>query len=286
MNMPSSPSRRGGSTWRFGLQSLLVLIGLLATLLAWWRDHRDLASQLDLQRMRLELMDEALRKATEPERGGGSFGAAREHPLDQDFSSLSDYLNWVQTSDDRHEVEESFVRLSRSPWRDESLPGLLNLLESGNPEHRRRAAYAFRQIHTTVDDVIPKLVPLLDDPEPEVQRCALIAIEEHGQAATAATASLRRHAESRTSPIAVDAILALGVIVPTLDIEADLASLLSHEQESVRIQAVRALPKHVEASQAEALLTQMFSRESPAVQTEVAQAINEVKIASAGSAGS
>jgi HEAT repeat protein len=154
------------------------------------------------------------------------------------------------------------------------------MLQARSPEQRRRAAYAFCQVHTTVDAVVPQLVPLLDDADREVQRCALIAIQQHGQSATAAIPALRRHAKSRTSPIAAEALITVDLIMPLVDIGPDLIPLLSHEDELVRIQAIRAIPTHLPSDQAELLLAARFSGETGKVRAAIAQAINEARTGS------
>jgi HEAT repeat protein len=289
MNSPSPSTPRCRFPWRFGLQTLLVAILLISALLAWWRDHVQLTQRIELQEMRLRSL-EASYQAMQPDvvaRGGGFFGPMREEELESQFSSAVGYVDYAKAAENTHAVESTFRLLNRAPWADDASALLAEMLKSSDPEQRRRAALAFSEFRTTDDDLVPKLVPLLDDPERKVQRCAVAAIVQHGQAAKDAVPSLQRHAQSLTSPIAVDALLTLDVILLDFSVESMLVKLLDHEDEAVRRQAVRALPNHLDATRAEAILSKMFFRETSAeLREDLAEAINAARVSQPTPAGS
>jgi hypothetical protein len=278
---PSQPIRRLGGL-RFGLRTLFAAICLVAVLLAWWRDRRNLMLQMELQELRLKHWEEERKAAGEilsRGAGFGFYGASRDFQLEREFPELEDYVKFVRTSPKSAEVEQTFSLLKWTGWKQDVIPAFLELLKSPTDEVRRRACVGLGEISWDAERFLPELVPLLDDSNADVQRAAVTALQRHSPAVPSALPALRRHARSLTSRIAVEAALAAGVLSPEFKIDVHLLNLLHHRDPSVRARAVEVIPKHVAPQLAEEALRGLFVQESNTeVKSAVADAINELRV--------
>jgi len=273
----SPPPRPRRSPWRFGLGSLLMVVLVIAMGLAWWRDHRRLASQLELANMRLRSLE---RRVWESKFSGGFVIPTNEPDLRERFPTAEAYLAFLQSGADFDAVQDTFWPLNRSSLREEVLPGLLNLLDSPDARSRKNAAQALQYVKSNPEQVIPKLVARLDDSDWQVAWYAARTLGEYGSEASEAVPALEKHMQDDNSPIVARATFALKEIEPMRDIGPRLLQLVHtvsnrYEKQNVILE----LPDHVTAHVAERTLTELFNNETdPEIRKVISEAITNARL--------
>ena len=282
---PAFSSLRPRLRLRFGLGTLLTVVLVLSLLLAWWRDHRDLAASLEFTKARTESLEDLFREQHRVGGRNGSFGgmasslALQGSSLQDSFADADDYVDFVLTTSDFSEAESTFYLLPQYPYAQHVVERLLQQKGSPQVQVRRRVAHAFQRIALVDDSNVRDLATMLNDPDYEVQQAAIRAITEHGQRAASALPTLRVQAANDHSPIAVECLWAINTIEPMSDIGPRLIELLQHEHTDCRRQAVQSLPRYVPRETVTAVLTNMYFREPDgSIKKAIILAINQARI--------
>lgn len=246
------------SPWWFSLRDVLWLIALIGLGMAWWNDHRRLASRVDLYQLQVEKLKEAR---------GLSAGVRIEEPKSR-FTAVSEFVHFVETGTDFSSLQTESLRFAKKWDAADAVPGLVALLSHESPDVRRRAAMSLLYVKQRPDFATPVLIKLLDDtalPEREqgdsVRYYAAYTLAEYK--AVEALPKLHELMMDDDCEIASQAARMIHRIDPEVEIGPRLIELCKNKDRGNRWYAVHDLRHHVDAKTATLVLTEMFEATDP-----------------------
>jgi HEAT repeat protein len=252
---------------------LLFLVLVAAVLLAWWRDHRRMASQLQLANLQIQELKKwrgfSIESVTSAE-------SAEDPP--GSLKSKEALVALVRNArGDWYEFQDALSATRNKPLAEAAVPELVELLGSDEALIRTRAAAALAQIHKNPKIAVPALIPLLNDPEPNVQWHAANALADYKGEARSAIAELRKKVMDDDSPIAAHSAICIWQIDSDAIIGDRLAELTTNRLKQNKSIAIRNLRQHVPPDVARLVLTRAFEAESDQeIQTAIARALNQL----------
>jgi len=257
---------------RYRLRTLLILLVPVGVGLAWWRDHAQLSSRLELRERQVRQLQRQV-----DERVGGFIIASNIR-----FKSAAELIEFVSDATDEEFQKEDWSAFSSSYVAEQAIAPLAELLSSPNDEARHHAAWLLgvfgRKRRPPSVDPIPALVKAVDDPSPRVRAETIYAIGQCGQLASAALPKLRAIMQRDQSVDALFATLAVKEVDPSANIGPRLRELFLAGEPGVRENVAFWLPDHLPREEAKQLLMAQYERENNKDMREVlAQAMNKVK---------
>ncbi len=256
---------------RYGLRTLLVLVVPIAIGLAWWRDHAQLTSQLDLNKRQIRQLQQQIGER------GGFFVASNIR-----FKTPEELVEFVQTATDNEFMREDWSAWGNSHVAEQAVAPLAKLLSSDKEDARHHAAWLLggigRSKRPPTVDPIPALVAALDDSSSRVRAESSFALGKFGPLAQDALPVLLRIMRRDQSFDAYLATLAVKEINPSEDIGPRLRDLFLAGEKGVWQNVAFRLPDHLPAAEAKQLLIAKGEHETDSGSREIlAQAMNKIK---------
>lgn len=124
---------------------------------------------------------------------------------------VNDLLSRLQ-SEDKNVSGEANLALIRLGER--AVPGLVDLLRSGDPRLRKTAATTIWGLGAKGKDAVPALAEMLADPDPELRLAAAMALDNMGPAAVDAVPALVKALRDSEGEVRQWSAKALGHIGP------------------------------------------------------------------------
>jgi HEAT repeat protein len=253
---------------RFSLAHLLLLTLVVAVALSWWLDRRRLASRIDLYRLQVGRLQEAL----EQSRHSMSVQAAKDVSR---FASGGDFLEVLDPQVDWYEFQDELAMFAKSTAAESAVPLLIQRLNDPNGEVRTRALASLGEIKLRPAEAVPAIAARLNDPVTNAGWHAANALGEFGPEAQSAASALDAKFHDDQSPIATECGLVLNKIDPTIDIGPRLIELAHSPLRENRWRAVNALADHLDPAQHESIFAKLFETEQdPEIRTIIADALN------------
>ena len=260
------PKRSGW--FRFSLGHLLLLTLVVAVGLGWWLDRRRLAIRIDLYRLQVGRLQEALDQSRHSMLVQSAKNESR-------FASGGDFLEVLDPQVDWYEFQDELALFAKSPAAENAVPLLIQRLNDPNGEVRTRALASLGEIKLRPAEAVPAIAARLNDPVTNAGWHAANALGEFGPEAQSAVSALDARFHDDQSPIATECGLVLIKIDPTIDIGPRLIELAQSPLRENRWRAVGALADHLDSSQHEPVFAKLFETEQdPEIRTIIADSLN------------
>ena len=164
----------------------------------------------------------------------------------RDGRLVSDLTALLKTESDA-KVERQAIDTVRSigPQGFAALDVIIAKLDKGHPEDVRAAAVLMIESHgQAASAAVPALAAMLDDPSPKLQKTAAQALASMGKSAQPALARLGSLVKSQQGDVREAAVTALGSLeLDALTVRPHLATALRDEKPEVRRAATRAIQR-------------------------------------------
>lgn len=270
---------------QFRIQSILLVLVIVAVALAWWRDRSELAAEVRhnqslLAALRQDREQQERMHAYYPVGSGptSSFGAnwaPRPGPnLCETPAEFVAALRGCAGEGQELAYENLANSFARTPIADQAVPNLVELLAEDDRELRERAAMTLGKMAVAwksdwyktderAETLIPALISLLDHDDMGVRYQACSGLQMFGSAAAAAVPILQECMSDDESSTAPCAAMTLRAIDPASDVETRLIELIKNKDMLTR-QFVASGLAEIGSAKAKAALVAAYEVEADA----------------------
>ncbi|MEM7314973.1 MAG: HEAT repeat domain-containing protein [Planctomycetota bacterium] len=261
-----SPSAKSNPKVRFGSRDLFVLILIVALACAWWIDHTRLNKNIELLELRL---------AQSRQQFTASFAAASPA---RNAVSPAELLQMVANDSDWYALQDELARFRNSKSRDEAVPGLIELLQTQDPQVRTRALSALSQMESKADEVVTAVIPLLETDDANIRWHAINTLGKIGADSPEVAALLTAEMNDDLSELASHAALTLKALDPAVDIGSRLIKLAQNPMAQNRSRAIQRLADYAKPADAIPVLKKIYQRETDdEIKVLIASALNQLE---------